>query len=552
MPELPPDITANESSTAMLARMKAHPALAGMAVGEPSMPHAALSPPANEIAEGYRQLAHVVELRSLIGDPGHVAYGPYLDQIGVEEMGLARQAATHARVILSFTGTPGALVPAGTVVVAATPARPTYTLESAVTIGAEGTAGGIGVCDRTGTVGNVPSGAVNSFNGSPPAGVTAVTNPFNEPLVQGADIETDDHYRQRLLEYRRDPPNGCNAAQFRAWAESVPGVGRAQVVRPFEDGGPPPGSVWVFVVDTEMQPASQVIVDAVQAYIAPASELASGAGAFTGGTPQPDGSLELPGGIVVMATSPFPAADAKHAGIWTYRPSLRVDKNDDVDATQPAVTIDVWNVTTNAVATARPPGAPEIPATLTLTPGDLQTAFPPGPEVAPSVDVYWNGTDTLTLRVSRTATQAAGRSVYLGGAWMRSAFSSPDHEGVAPVDDRVEVYSARGISIDVTATVWPVLGYAPAVTEDAVHGAVVDYFKLIALTSSNDVIYGAVGAVIQATDAVDRYDPSTLRVNGATVDVAIWKGDVAILGTLDVTVVSGTEGEEWLPTNPPG
>ena len=582
-PPLPPEIIFGQSSEQQLARMLAHPALEGMSVAEGSMPHAQLSPVANELAEGYFNMARIVEQRSLIGDPGHCAYGDYLDQIGLEEMGVARQSAVPARISLTFTGTPGTVIPGGAagdltacVVQATTDEAPMFRLTADVLIRAAGTGGGIGECEEPGMVGNVPAGTVTEFVGTIPAGVTAVNNDYSQPLVPGTDIESDNDYRLRLLEYRRDPPNGCNAAQFRAWAEAVPGVGKAQVVRPTEAVGPqgqqppPPGNVYVYCLDENMRAAPQAVVDVVQAVIAPSREIAGGASNFTpngGAVVEADGTIRLPlGGVASGATGAFPSAEAEIPGVWMWRPSLRVS-NQTTDPL-PICTVEVFNVTINGVAPGAPPPNPDGRlATLDVFAADLRVAFPGAPEVAPSIDVWWNSVDVLELRVRRLATQQVVDDLWFEGGWIRSAFSAPEHEGLAPVDDRVECYVPTERPIEVVVTVQGQVGWNPPDVEASVRAALTEYLKEIAFTTgtymddegrvkdipvSNDVAYGAVAAAIQLAPGVEYYDPGSLTINGNRLNIEIWKGDCAVLGNATIITVIPAARTGWQVIGPPG
>jgi len=101
---------------------------------------------------------------------------------------------------------------------------------------------------------------------SPLAGVQATATAGL--LSGGADVETDDALRARLLDRIQQPPQGGAAADYIAWALAVPGVTRAWVY-PGELGD---GTVTVrFVRDNDGSGAA-IIPDAtevatVQAYI---------------------------------------------------------------------------------------------------------------------------------------------------------------------------------------------------------------------------------------------------------------------------------------------
>src|SRR5262249_28725822 len=154
--------------------------------------------------------------------------------------------------------------------------------------------------------------------------------------------------------------------------------------------------------------------------------------------------------------------------------------------------------------------------------------------------------------VARTGGQEAQWNLWVHGGWQVSTFSDPGNEGLAPVDDRVEVYPARTEVIDVVVSVQPASGWTPPAVAQAVTDAIDQYLREVVFRpksigsgggvtgadyeqAANDVIYAALGAVIQSAPGVLYYDPATFRVNGATANVAVWKGAVAVPGVYTIT-----------------
>jgi uncharacterized phage protein gp47/JayE len=84
----------------------------------------------------------------------------------------------------------------------------------------------------TGSGGNLEPGATLSFE-APPAGVDATVTVIE--LKGGADVETDDQLRVRLLLRIQQPPMGGAAHDYVQWALAVPGVSRAWCA-PLEQG----------------------------------------------------------------------------------------------------------------------------------------------------------------------------------------------------------------------------------------------------------------------------------------------------------------------------
>lgn len=120
-----------------------------------------------------------------------------------------------------------------------------------------------------GAAGNVPANTITLFPVTL-AGFTAVTNP--EPTLDGFDAESDEDLLERYYERIRTPATSGNQAHYLGWAKEVQGVGDARI-QPLWNG---PNTVKVILIDSNKQPASETIVEAVQTYIDPGS---SGTGA---------------------------------------------------------------------------------------------------------------------------------------------------------------------------------------------------------------------------------------------------------------------------------
>lgn len=115
-----------------------------------------------------------------------------------------------------------------------------------------------------GAAGNRAAGQALSLV-SPLAGVQ--TQALASEISGGADIESPDSLRARLIARVRTPPDGGSATDYVQWALEVPGVTRAWVA-PLEQGA---GTVVVrFVRDNDATPIPDAAeVAAVQAYINP-------------------------------------------------------------------------------------------------------------------------------------------------------------------------------------------------------------------------------------------------------------------------------------------
>ena len=155
--------------------------------------------------------------------------------------GVTRKPATASTGQVTFNGTSGSPIPAGTSITRGDGA--TFVSSAAVTV-----TGGLAIvpviATDPGAAGNAPTGVPMTLT----AGVSGVqaTGLTTTPLTGGADIEADDAFRGRMLLAYSAPPQGGAASDFVEWALAVPGVTRAWVVR----GGRGAGSVVIlFMMD---------------------------------------------------------------------------------------------------------------------------------------------------------------------------------------------------------------------------------------------------------------------------------------------------------------
>jgi len=399
---------------------------------------------------------------------------------------------------------------------------------------------------QVGAASNIPAAAIQLLE--VPISQTRVTN--LEPFTGGVDVENDDDYRARVVEFVRDPPNGSNPAQYRKWARDIPGVGGAVTLRPGEPDAGPPGTVDLYIVNALMLPAEQALVDAVQDYIAPSRETAFENDAFT--IQNPAGVTTVTGIAGSTGTVTRMAYNASADGQVTFVPTtaqliqggnwqarMRAEVSDTTDRGV-LVTMQAYNVTTGNIAPSDA-GAAIGTATATFHANALALEW-----AYYALPFYWNGTDQIRISITRNRTDNTS-ILFVDSLEFHSLFSSYDREGLAPILDEVRVKPAIGRPIDVVASLhlepgftWSGGGGVQAVVTNALN----EYLREIALVNvvggsgvANDVIYGEVGAAIQNTPGVDYYDPATLRVNGATLNVTVAKREVAVPGTYNFTII---------------
>ncbi len=171
-----------------------------------------------------------------------------------------RKPAVPAQGNIQVTGTNGTLVPAATIWVRADGAEfesvAEATIDGATSIEVEARVAG--------AAGNTAS-AAGLVLASPIAGVNGSASVMSPGLTGGADVETDDALRARVLARPKQPPHGGAKFDYVTWALEVPGVTRAWSY-PLEQGD---GTVTVrFMRDDDDNPIpDSTEVDTVQAYI---------------------------------------------------------------------------------------------------------------------------------------------------------------------------------------------------------------------------------------------------------------------------------------------
>jgi uncharacterized phage protein gp47/JayE len=173
--------------------------------------------------------------------------------------GTLRAPATKSTVDATLSGTPGTVVPAGSVA-SVSGAGSRFVLSATVTIGGGGTVTGTFEAEETGPVAAL-AGTLTVIE-TPVAGWTAVTNPLDATL--GTDLETDAALRVR----REDELRATGAAALdaiRADVLAVPGVTACTVFEnttgTTDPDGIPPKAIEVMVSGG----ADQAIRDAIWA-----------------------------------------------------------------------------------------------------------------------------------------------------------------------------------------------------------------------------------------------------------------------------------------------
>lgn len=197
------------------------------------------------------------------------AFGDYLDEHGVT-VNVPRKDEVKATGTVTFTGVNGTLISTGTRVATVQTEADADPLVFVTTaggmVGDQATPNGtvdIAVeAEVGGADGNVAAGLVTVLL----TGIGGVSSVSNATAISGgADVETDDLYRVRILLEYAEPHGAGTISDYRRWALGFPPVGFV-AVEPLWDG---PGTVRVVVSDQSNNPVSDAVKDGLQALLDP-------------------------------------------------------------------------------------------------------------------------------------------------------------------------------------------------------------------------------------------------------------------------------------------
>lgn len=166
-----------------------------------------------------------------------------LDRHGAD-VGVQRNAGAAAGGELTVTGTNGTPIPAGTRWQRADGLQ--YVSSAEVTVSG-GSASPSVTCTTVGAAGNAEEATALALV-SPIAGIVSAAEVAEDGLTNGVDLESNDRYRQRILERKRQAPHGGSVADYIRWAKEVAGVTRVWILQNWMGAG----TVGVtFVLDDE-------------------------------------------------------------------------------------------------------------------------------------------------------------------------------------------------------------------------------------------------------------------------------------------------------------
>jgi uncharacterized phage protein gp47/JayE len=193
---------------------------------EGSIIYDALAPCALHLSNIYFYLDTFVDLVS-----GDTAVGEYLDKV-VADYGITRKTATYAVRKINTSGPVNIGTRWGTNGIV-------YTVTSLVSTGVYSA-----ICGTAGNIGNLYSGALENIDN-----VFGITATLGDITTSGEDEETDDALRERFYSKVQSTSSSGNVADYKNWALSVSGVGKAKVF-PLWNGA---GTVKVLIVNSNME-----------------------------------------------------------------------------------------------------------------------------------------------------------------------------------------------------------------------------------------------------------------------------------------------------------
>ena len=115
--------------------------------------------------------------------------------------------------------------------------------------------------ETAGTIGNEYTGPILPISTIPNLTSAQIT----DILIPGDDTETDEDFRERIIEALNERPFGGNIASYRQYVTGIDGVGSVQVY-PTWNGG---GTVKLSVLGADWLPASEELVENVQNAVDP-------------------------------------------------------------------------------------------------------------------------------------------------------------------------------------------------------------------------------------------------------------------------------------------
>jgi uncharacterized phage protein gp47/JayE len=335
-----------------------------------------------------------------------------------------------------------------------------------------------------GAQGNIGSGTVTRLVSSL-TGVTLVNN--SAAMAGGSDLESDADLKIRFAAFVANPPSSGNIADYKRWAkESTTLVGTADV-QPLWNGA---GTVKVYIVDTNNNPAAQPILDVVQAYIDPLT-----------------GALTLPGAPTVVA-----GAAGTPNGVYKCQVTFLNTMGETSGGTEATVTVASQQIAWSAIPLG-PTGT---------TARRLYRTAAGGATGSEKLVTTLNDNTTLVF-TDNVADSALGNAIPTANTTAQSLGT-----GKAPIGATVTVVAPTAVTIDIQATLTISTSFDATSVKNAISAAVSTYIKSLPIAGT--VRYQDIANAIHDTGGVTDFSALQIR-----------RGAVAF-GTANIVLTSGEKG----------
>lgn len=281
------------------------------------------------------------------------------------------------------------------------------------------------------------------------AGIERVTNP--EPFGGGSDVESDDDYRARLIEYIQKDPGAGNIDDYVSWATEISGVSGASVIPEWQEiygplEGPGTVKVIVFGENSTILPDSKV--EEVRQYIC-----------GTVAIPNPD--QEFAPAAAVKAGGDIEVG--KYEYVYTF---INVGKGETEPSARASVILTSGNQTVE-LGLERGQGGLGVQNTIGRRiyrrKVDGAVSGQPDSEKFVLVAEILNNDDTVYTDTLAFADLPTWRG-YPNGPYQRRKVSTTNttsiYDGQSPIGAHVTVESISEETIWVSATVYPEVGYS--------------------------------------------------------------------------------------------
>ena len=186
------------------------------------------------------------------------AIGKELEELVKEYANMERKHSTQSSNVVIITGSNGYQITEGEMVASD---GLNFIFTESTTI-ADGTAVVAVKCEKYGSIGNVPVGAIKYFPKTL-LGLKIVNNTL--AFTNGYNEETNEELRTRYYTKVKTPVTSSNKNAYKNWALSINGVGSAKV-KSLWDG---PGTVKVIIINSNKMAADSTLVQSVKNLIDP-------------------------------------------------------------------------------------------------------------------------------------------------------------------------------------------------------------------------------------------------------------------------------------------